>query len=87
MIWSIFTFLMPGTFQLVFLIANLWNDELFIKYFYYRDNVDWDEEQETVAKEKVEQNSQVTLSKESLQSLEDEADKHWDAFYDIHQNK
>ncbi|KAJ8722066.1 hypothetical protein PYW08_004468 [Mythimna loreyi] len=51
------------------------------------DNVDWDEDQETVAKEKVEQNSQVTFSEDHLKSLENDADKHWDAFYDIHQNR
>ncbi|CAD0201356.1 unnamed protein product [Chrysodeixis includens] len=51
------------------------------------DNVDWDEEQESVAREKVEQNSQIVFSEERLKSLEDDADKHWDAFYDIHQNR
>ncbi|XP_075977888.1 methyltransferase-like protein isoform X2 [Anticarsia gemmatalis] len=51
------------------------------------DNVDWDEEQEKVAKEKVEQNSQITFSEDHLKSLEVDADKHWDAFYDIHQNR
>lgn len=51
------------------------------------DNVDWDDEQEKVAKEKVEQNSQITFSEDHLKSLEDDADKHWDAFYDIHQNR
>ncbi|XP_026734555.1 methyltransferase-like protein [Trichoplusia ni] len=51
------------------------------------DNVDWDEEQEEVAKEKVQQNSQIVFSEERLKSLEDDADKHWDAFYDIHQNR
>lgn len=53
----------------------------------YRDNVQWDEDQERVAKEKVEQNSQVTFSEDHLESLENDADKHWDAFYDIHQNR
>ncbi|XP_047029870.1 methyltransferase-like protein [Helicoverpa zea] len=51
------------------------------------DNVDWDDEQEKVAKEKVEQNSQITFSEDRLKSLEEDADKHWDAFYDIHQNR
>ncbi|XP_049873880.1 tRNA N(3)-methylcytidine methyltransferase METTL2 isoform X2 [Pectinophora gossypiella] len=51
------------------------------------DNVQWDEEQEQTAREKVEQNSQVTFSEERLKDLEENADKHWDAFYDIHQNR
>ncbi|KAJ2949036.1 hypothetical protein O0L34_g5978 [Tuta absoluta] len=51
------------------------------------DNVQWDEEQENAAKEKVQQNSQVTFSEERLKDLEENADKHWDAFYDIHQNR
>lgn len=55
--------------------------------YFCRDNVQWDEEQERVAKEKVEQNSQVTFSEDHLVSLENDADKHWDAFYDIHQNR
>ncbi|CAB3221924.1 unnamed protein product [Arctia plantaginis] len=51
------------------------------------DNVDWDEEQEKVAREKVELNSQIIFSDDQMKSLEDDADKHWDAFYDIHQNR
>ncbi|KAG6443746.1 tRNA N(3)-methylcytidine methyltransferase METTL2 isoform X2 [Manduca sexta] len=51
------------------------------------DNVQWDEEQENLAKEKVKLNSQVNFSEGDIKSLEDEADKHWDAFYDIHQNR
>lgn len=51
------------------------------------DNVDWNEDQEKVAKEKVELNSQIIFTEDHLKSLEDDADKHWDAFYDIHQNR
>lgn len=51
------------------------------------DNVDWNEEQERIAKEKVDHNSQITFTEDHLKSLEDDADKHWDAFYDIHQNR
>ncbi|XP_053609176.1 tRNA N(3)-methylcytidine methyltransferase Mettl2 isoform X4 [Plodia interpunctella] len=51
------------------------------------DNVQWDAEQENAAKAKVEQNSQVTFSEDHVKSLEENADKHWDAFYDIHQNR
>ncbi|XP_075977887.1 methyltransferase-like protein isoform X1 [Anticarsia gemmatalis] len=63
------------------------NDTKHIFLFNAWDNVDWDEEQEKVAKEKVEQNSQITFSEDHLKSLEVDADKHWDAFYDIHQNR
>ncbi|XP_028042908.1 methyltransferase-like protein 2 [Bombyx mandarina] len=51
------------------------------------DNVEWDEDQEKKAQEKVRNNSQVTFTDELLKSLEEDADKHWDAFYDIHQNR
>ncbi|CAH0715573.1 unnamed protein product, partial [Brenthis ino] len=51
------------------------------------DNVQWDAEQEKAAAEKVELNSLVTFTEEHLKDLELNADKHWDAFYDIHQNR
>ncbi|XP_041978993.1 methyltransferase-like protein isoform X2 [Aricia agestis] len=51
------------------------------------DNVQWNEEQERTAAEKVEQNCIVTFSEERLKDLEENADKHWDAFYNIHQNR
>lgn len=51
------------------------------------DNVQWDANQEKAAAEKVEQNSVVTFSEHHLKDLEENADKHWDAFYDIHQNR
>ncbi|CAK1580241.1 unnamed protein product [Parnassius mnemosyne] len=51
------------------------------------DNVQWDANQEQAAKEKVQQNSEVTFTEEHLKDLEDNADKYWDAFYDIHQNR
>lgn len=47
----------------------------------------WDLEQEKAAQEKVEQNSHVTFSEDVLKDLEDNADKYWDDFYDIHQNR
>lgn len=53
----------------------------------FRDNVEWDPEQEKAAKEKVEQNSQVMFAEGVLKDLEENADKHWDAFYNIHQNR
>lgn len=55
--------------------------------FNCRDNVQWDAKQENHALESVSKNSQVTLSVDELQKLEDQADQYWDAFYDIHENK
>ncbi|CAH2096224.1 unnamed protein product [Euphydryas editha] len=51
------------------------------------DNVQWDANQEKAAAEKVERNSEVTFSEDHLKDLEENADKHWDAFYNIHQNR
>ncbi|XP_047533059.1 methyltransferase-like protein isoform X1 [Vanessa atalanta] len=51
------------------------------------DNVQWNADQEKAAAEKVELNSTVTFSEDRLKDLEENADKHWDAFYDIHQNR
>lgn len=51
------------------------------------DNVVWDENQEAAAKEKVLENSEVTLSTEEIQKLEEEAADQWDSFYSIHQNR
>lgn len=52
-----------------------------------RDNVVWDEVQEQQAKVNVEKNSRITLTEDELMKYDEEADKHWDSFYDIHQNK
>lgn len=52
-----------------------------------RDNVEWDSEQEAEAKHKVDQNSEIKLSSEEIQKFEEEADKFWDSFYGIHQNR
>ncbi|XP_063603017.1 tRNA N(3)-methylcytidine methyltransferase METTL2-like isoform X2 [Penaeus indicus] len=51
------------------------------------DNVVWDDTQETAALAKVQENSEVTLTPEEIQKLEEEAALHWDAFYGIHQNR
>nr|XP_026492228.1 methyltransferase-like protein 2 isoform X2 [Vanessa tameamea] len=51
------------------------------------DNVQWNADQEKAAAEKVELNSTVTFSEDRLKDLEENANKHWDAFYDIHQNR
>ncbi|XP_059048528.1 tRNA N(3)-methylcytidine methyltransferase Mettl2 [Achroia grisella] len=51
------------------------------------DNVEWNAEQEEAAKIKVQQNSVEKLPDDKQKSLEENADKHWDSFYDIHQNR
>lgn len=51
------------------------------------DDVEWDEELETDAKTKVEANSAVTLSKNDINTFEEDADKYWDLFYDVHANR
>lgn len=48
------------------------------------DNVIWDEEQEKLAQEKVDENSIVTVSHKELLKYETEADKYWDKFYGTH---
>ncbi|EGI65734.1 PREDICTED: methyltransferase-like protein 2 [Acromyrmex echinatior] len=50
------------------------------------DNVTWDEEQEKLAQQKVDENSTVTMSSEQLFKYETEADKYWDKFYGVHNN-
>jgi len=51
------------------------------------DNVDWDEEQESAARKAVEEAAAVRVSTEAAEQYEDEADKYWDTFYGIHQNR
>ncbi|KAJ3645464.1 hypothetical protein Zmor_023116 [Zophobas morio] len=51
------------------------------------DDVEWDEEHETQARKKVEENSEVKLERDVIEKFENEADKYWDAFYDIHTNR
>ncbi|XP_014367267.2 methyltransferase-like protein isoform X1 [Papilio machaon] len=63
------------------------NDKQYLYEFNAWDNVQWDEEQEKAAQEKVEKNSIVTFTEDRLKDLEENADKHWNAFYDIHQNR
>lgn len=52
-----------------------------------RDDVVWDEEQESEARERVKANSEVRYTEEEVRKYEDEADKFWNAFYDIHANR
>ncbi|XP_066595238.1 tRNA N(3)-methylcytidine methyltransferase Mettl2 isoform X2 [Prorops nasuta] len=51
------------------------------------DNVVWDEEQQKLASLKVSENSTVTKSGDELLKFETEADKFWNKFYGIHQNR
>lgn len=51
------------------------------------DNVTWNEEQEEAARQKVAENSSVTASSDLTLKYENEADKYWDKFYEIHQNR
>ena len=53
---------------------------------YLRDNVVWDKEQEEQTKIKVKENSTVTASTEEITKYEEDADKYWDKFYEIHQD-
>lgn len=55
--------------------------------FFCRDNVVWDESQEAAAREKVQENSEVTFTKEELEQLDLTAATQWDNFYGIHQNR
>lgn len=47
----------------------------------------WDDQQEQQAKDNVVKNSGVTLTEGELLKYDEEADKYWDSFYGIHQNK
>ncbi|KAJ8681353.1 hypothetical protein QAD02_017140 [Eretmocerus hayati] len=51
------------------------------------DNVVWDTEQEAKAKQMVQSNSEITATPEDIAKYEAEADKYWDKFYGIHQNR
>ncbi|XP_061928640.1 tRNA N(3)-methylcytidine methyltransferase METTL2 isoform X2 [Apis cerana] len=51
------------------------------------DNIIWDEEQQNLAKQKVNENSTITMSDEKIWEYEHEAYKYWDKFYGIHENK
>ncbi|XP_043787770.1 tRNA N(3)-methylcytidine methyltransferase METTL2 isoform X1 [Apis laboriosa] len=51
------------------------------------DNIIWDEEQQNLAKQKVNENSSITMSDKKIWEYEHEAYKYWDKFYGIHENK
>lgn len=55
--------------------------------FFFRDNVEWDNEQEQLARTSVAKNCNVTLDDQQLDKFEADADKFWDSFYDVHQNR
>lgn len=64
----------------------------FLKYkiinmFIFRDNVEWDDDQQKLAQEKVSENSVVTASEEELELYEKKASNNWNKFYGIHQNR
>lgn len=52
-----------------------------------RDNVEWDSEQEEQARLKVSSNSGTILDEEKIVDFEENANKFWDKFYDIHTNR
>ncbi|XP_073837207.1 methyltransferase-like protein isoform X2 [Musca autumnalis] len=51
------------------------------------DNVEWDEEQEQQALQAVQNNSSVKMSDSDKAKFKGDADKFWDSFYGIHQNR
>jgi len=51
------------------------------------DDVQWDAEQEQQAKTMVAQNSEVRMSTEKVEQIEQEAGQLWDKFYGVHQNR
>jgi len=53
----------------------------------FRDNVEWDASQKELAKHKVMENSSVLASQDDQEKYEVRANKYWDSFYSIHQNR
>lgn len=49
--------------------------------------MEWDETQEKDAQNKVRANSQIKFASDVIEKYEKEADKYWNAFYDIHTNR
>lgn len=56
-------------------------------YIFFRDDVQWDEEQEKEAMKKVQLNSEIKFNKDVIEKYEKEASLYWDEFYNIHINK
>lgn len=78
--------LMPGIKNTMPYLSII-NIEFYLCTLLCRDNVEWDEEQENQAIASVLKNSSIKLDDEQTQKYEEDADKFWDAFYDIHQNR
>jgi len=55
--------------------------------YLFRDNVEWDASQKELAKRKVMENSSVLASQDDQEKYEVRANKYWDSFYSIHQNR
>ncbi|KAK9745795.1 Methyltransferase domain [Popillia japonica] len=51
------------------------------------DDVEWDDKQEAEALKKVQLNSVIKFSEDEINKYEDDANKFWNSFYDIHANK
>jgi 2-polyprenyl-3-methyl-5-hydroxy-6-metoxy-1,4-benzoquinol methylase len=60
---------------------------VFFVFYVFRDNVQWDSSQEELAKCKVMENSSVFASQDDQEKYEKRANKYWDAFYSVHQNR
>lgn len=56
-------------------------------FIYFRDDVEWDEEQEVEAMKKVKINSEIKMSQDLIEKYETEASKYWNEFYNVHDNK
>lgn len=77
---------MSGLFLLfIFKITSTF--KIFFIHSFNRDDVKWDEEQETEAQKKVNENSEIKFDPTTIEKYEIEADKYWDDFYGIHSNR
>ena len=53
----------------------------------FRDNVEWNSEQEESARKKVAENCKVLMNDNKQKHLLGHADQQWDSFYSIHTNR
>lgn len=53
----------------------------------FRDNVEWNEDQEAQALSQVCAHVKTKMSAEKAADLEDNADEYWNKFYSVHQEK
>uniref|UniRef100_A0A1A9V480 tRNA N(3)-methylcytidine methyltransferase n=1 Tax=Glossina austeni TaxID=7395 RepID=A0A1A9V480_GLOAU len=51
------------------------------------DNVEWDDEQENQASQAVFENSSEKMNRNESAKFKTEANKYWDSFYEVHQNR